>query len=201
MHLGHVRMILETQRILSLDELRLLPCHRPPHRNQPELDSRQRLELLRLAVENLDRVLIDDRELRREGPSYTVDTLQELRSEFGEEVSLILLIGSDAYADLTHWYQWPKLPVLANIAVFSRPGYPLPKTGILSSWLESSRDRQLKQQPAGIVTVLNQVQLDFSATEVRRQLAAGKMPEELPPAVRERIKQQHYYGYKERHLE
>jgi nicotinate-nucleotide adenylyltransferase len=196
-HLGHMKMIVEAQRILALDELRVIPCHSPPHREQPRLNSQQRLELMQVAVNHLDGVVVDDRELRRRGPSYTVDTLRELRAEEGDEISVILFIGSDAYANLMHWHQWRELPVLANIGIFSRPQYPLPESGILAEWLKNSRVEQLKEQPAGAVVALRQMQMELSSTEIRRQLASGHLTEDLTPAVRELIKQRHYYNYRE----
>lgn len=182
-HLGHIHMALAAKKRLNLTELRLLPCHQPPHREQPQLTSEQRRHLLQLAIEGMNGLCIDDREMRRSGPSYTVDTLQDLRKEVGADVSIVLLMGADAYASLTQWHQWQKLLKLAHIGVFLRPGFVLPVSGVLADLLIHSTGRDIEKSRAGSVMVLNQMPIDISATEIRSQLAAGKVPSQLAPNV------------------
>ena len=182
---------------LSLAEVKLLPCHQPPHRGQPQLSSRQRLHLLELAVADLEGLSVDDRELKRDGPSYTVDTLREMRSEFGAGVSFVLLIGMDAYLTLPNWHQWRDLLALTHIAVFRRPGFSLPVSGPLVDLLAQSSSQVLYRQSAGGVVLLDQQQVDISATEIRQQLAQGRLSTYLPPAVQEHIVANYLYRFKE----
>ncbi len=202
-HNGHVQMAIEARQSLDLDEVRLIPCHQPPHRDTPTLSSEQRLSLLRLALQDisaehvnqpeLDHGLrIDDRELWRDKPSYTVDTLRSLREELGNELSVVLMMGADAYSHLTSWYQWQELRELAHIAVITRPNSPLPDEGLLADWLATAddleRNRELiHQSPAGHIVLLRQQLLAISSTDIRQRLAAGKATDDLSPSVADYI--------------
>ena len=91
-HYGHLRTALEVKELYGLDEVRLIPCNSPPHREQPKASAEMRLQMLRLAVENEPGLVIDTRELERDGPSYMVDTLKSLRGEV-DSSSVFLFIG------------------------------------------------------------------------------------------------------------
>ncbi len=197
-HCGHIQMALAAKKCLQLDEVRLLPCHQPPHRESPQLSSQQRLLLLNLAVSNIDGLSIDGRELKRDKLSWTVDTLKECRKEFGDELSITLLMGVDAYNDLQTWHEWQQLPKLAHIGVLQRPEYTMPKKGILADWLESSSAAKIHTQPAGMVIALEQPQLPWSATAVREQLALGVRPRGLPKSVLNYIVAHQLYGFTEK---
>ncbi|ODS23782.1 nicotinate (nicotinamide) nucleotide adenylyltransferase [Candidatus Endobugula sertula] len=185
-HNAHLQMALEAKSSLRLDEVRLVPCHRPPHRDSPTLSSEQRLELLYIAIRDLPGLVIDERELKRDHSSYTVDTLLSFREELGQEISLVLMVGLDAFIHLTQWYQWQRLRKLAHIAVMLRPGCPLPNNGILAEWL-SMVDAQtiIHQQAAGGLLLLEQSLLPISATAIRQQLAEGQLVNNTPPLVAE----------------
>lgn len=201
-HCGHIAMAAAAIDLVGLDELKLIPCHQPPHRERPQLSSEQRIDLLNLALDGSALMQVDDRELRRDGPSWTVDTLSSFRDEWGDDCSLVLLMGADAYSALTTWHQWERLPQLAHIGVFVRPGYSLPKEGILAQWLANSAaaDPQIctAQAPFGSVFAIEQPPLAISATQIRHQLATGILPDTLPLAVRDYIAQQGLYGYSPR---
>lgn len=203
-HSGHIKMAQAAKSILNLDEVRLVPCHLPPHRDTPRQTSVQRLKLLKLAIESVDGLVADDREMKRAKPSWTVDTLKDFRDEFGNDVSLSLLMGADSFGQLTDWHQWQELPKLAHIAVFLRPGYTITYEGVLGEWLDKSLDRKLslkqliRERSAGHVLVLNQSQINISATDIRKQLASGIMPKRLDSKVQHYIKQHQLYGYVEK---
>lgn len=195
-HRGHIQMARSAQSLLGLDTLYLVPCHQPPHRDTPQLTSEQRLALLQLAISDVPGLLIDDRELHRNGPSYTVDTLREWRAEQGDSVSLVLIMGMDAYAQLPSWHEWQSLLSLCHIAVLSRPDYAPPEQGVLHQWLQPSI-APIRQAPAGHVVLLQQPLVPVSATEVRRRLAADENVDDLlSPAVLNYIVQKQLYGYK-----
>src|SRR5450432_1911693 len=105
MHLGHLRVAWEASEALGA-QVRLMPANTPPHRPAPVADAQQRVRMLKAALVGQDRLVLDTRELRRGGPSFTVDTLQELRAESSATQPLILLLGADAFAGLTTWHQW-----------------------------------------------------------------------------------------------
>jgi nicotinate (nicotinamide) nucleotide adenylyltransferase len=124
-HYGHLRSALEVKDSFGLDEVRIIPCAKPPHRKQPEASATMRLQMLELAIKNQPGLKIDTRELDRHKlskltPSYMVDTLKSLRQDF-KDASLLLFIGSDAFKHLTGWHQWQQLFDYAHLVVLTRP--------------------------------------------------------------------------------
>ena len=183
-HLGHLRLALEAAESLGLEQVRLLPCHRPPHRNNPQVDSRQRAEMLHLAMGASSLLSVDERELGREGPSYTLETLQQLRAELGPDVSLVWILGSDAFAHLEAWHRWRELLDWAHLLVVRRPGYALPEQGVLRDWWQAHKaecDDALELAPAGSILVRELRLLPISATEIRALAEAGRSPAYLVP--------------------
>ncbi len=182
-HIGHLRMALELKQQLGLDEMRLLPAHRPPHRDAPQVSSAQRAEMLRIALRDCPDLQLDERELQREKPSYTYDTLNELRAELGNDVSLVLCMGEDAFAGLPNWYCWQELIGLAHLVVIARPGWAIPELGEARDLLvKHQRDvKSLDHEPAGSIVLLSPRLLPISATEIRTQIKAGNSAQFLVP--------------------
>lgn len=181
-HLGHLRAAWEASELLDA-EVRLLPASVPPHRPQPVADVTARVALLRAALAGQTRLGLDERELHRAGPSYTIDTLRELRAEVGQR-PLVLLLGADAFAGLPTWHEWRALSDLAHIAVLARPGESPPFPPELASAIAPRRAElsgTWRRLPAGTVLDLRVTSLDISATEIRRLLAAGREPRFLVP--------------------
>lgn len=198
-HYGHLRPALEAQQALGLGSVRLLPCRLPPHRDRPARDAALRLDLLRLGAREVPGFRVDDRELRRSGPSYTVDTLRELRLEQGAERPLVLLMGADSMRGLGRWYRWRELFDCAHVVVLDRPGYvPEPAAEVAPFVAERylSGPADLRRAPAGGFFRLPVTPLAVSATRIRRLLAQGRSVRFLlPEAVRRHIHQQGLYGY------
>lgn len=141
MHYGHLRPALEAQQALGLASVRLLPCRLPPHRARPGRDAGQRLDLLRLGAREVPGFRVDDRELHRSGPSYTVDTLRHLRQEQGSARPLVLLMGADSLAGLGRWHRWRELFDYAHVVVLDRPGHASQPDGevaaeVAGRWLD-----------------------------------------------------------------
>jgi len=182
-HIGHLRMALELKQQLGLDEMRLLPCHQPPHRGAPGATSAQRAEMLRIALSDCPDLQVDERELRRDRPSYTYETLQDLRLELGSEVSLVLCMGADAFAGLPGWFRWQELIELAHIVVITRPGSSLPESGGAADLLNAQGGEleKLNQAPAGAVVLHSPRLLPISATEIREQILRGESAQFLVP--------------------
>ncbi len=182
-HNAHLRVAWEAAEFLDA-EVRLVPANVPPHRDQPVAGATQRAGLVRAALAGQDRLTLDMRELRREGPSYTVDTLLELRAELGEERSLVLLVGADAFAGLPQWHRWKELFELAHIGVLTRPGHNGTLPTELRTKIASRRcteTRFVRETPAGRVIAIPVTPLDISATQVRALLADGREPRYLMP--------------------
>jgi nicotinate-nucleotide adenylyltransferase len=175
-HLGHLRLALELKQQLGLAEMRLIPCHKPPHRDEPKATSEQRAEMLRIALQDSSELQLDDRELVRNRPSYTYETLQELRTELGSDVSLVLCMGEDAFAGLPNWYCWQELIKLAHIVVIARPGWNLPDSSLAMDLLRKhQRDaNSMNYEPAGSIVLQSPRLLPISATEIRQQIQKGE---------------------------
>ncbi|WP_439510720.1 nicotinate-nucleotide adenylyltransferase [Marinimicrobium koreense] len=195
-HLGHLRMALEAGETLALDEVRLLPCHQPPHRATPDVSSVERTEMLRLALADCPSLVLDDRELHRDGPSYTLDTLKSLRAELGPAVPLIWILGCDAFLGLEQWYGWRELLDWGHLLVIARPGWELPSRGPLAEWLSEHQvaPEALTASPAGAIGVQALRLLPISATEIRSLIQAGRSPQFLlPDAVWQYIRDNNLY--------
>ena len=195
-HFGHLRPALEVHEALALEELRLLPCHIPPHRPQPHAPAAQRVAMLEAAVRAHPAFRIDTRELRRNGPSYTFDTLVSLREELGN-AGLCLLMGMDAFGDLTTWHRWDELIELCHLVVMTRPGADVPAGGELAGFIRRHRApdaAQLQRRPAGLLLFQPVTALAISASRLRALLAEGLSPAFLvPEAVIEIINREGLY--------
>jgi len=191
-HFGHLRTAFELLHFLRLQEMRFVPAGEPPHRDQPHADAALRLRLVEAAIDDQPGFVVDDREVRRGGPSYTVRTLSELRSEFPRR-PLCLAIGMDAFLGLPQWHRWREILELAHVVVAHRPGWGAPGDGALGELLRqrgTTRVADLHDALAGRILVQPVTQLEISATELRNLLAAGLDPRYLvPDAVRSLIRE------------
>lgn len=196
-HYGHLRSALELVERLHLRELRLMPSAVPPHRDTPACPAAHRAAMVALAVAGEPRLVCDDRELRRAGASYTIDSLMELRGELGDGHSLCLVLGCDALLAINTWHRWQELLDWAHVVVIARPGWQLPGEGPVADWLKHHRladPRGLRQRPNGGILVEELRPLAISSTEIRGILAAGRSPRYLlPQAVLEYIEGHHLY--------
>ncbi len=183
-HYGHLRPALDLLEELELAEIRFVPCRIPAHRGTPLISAEQRLALVQLATAGQAGFVSDDRELRREGLSYMVDTLAALRGDFGDETPLCLIVGADAFRELHTWRRWQELPNLAHIVVMQRPGLLKPLAPALDAFTAPRliHDRfALQRKPAGGILFQPVTQLDISATRIRTLLARGQSPRYLLP--------------------
>ncbi len=182
-HYGHLRGALEVRDSLQLDELRLIPSARPPHRDQPGATAAQRLDMVRLAIGEHSGFLVDDCELRRDRPSYTVETLESLRDELGNTVTLFLILGWDAFCGLPGWHRWDELLELASLVVLQRPEQNQDLPEVLKDLLAARSISDPRQADArhGQILCLSQTPLAISATHIRSLVAAGQSPRFLLP--------------------
>jgi len=195
-HFGHLRPALEVQQALGLNEVRFTPAGQPPHRELPHATTPQRLTLLRVAVEDQPGFVVDEREVRREGPSYMVDTLVSLREEVGP-TPLCLILGYDAFLGLPGWHQWHRLIELAHLVITHRPGWNHDDLDdALQSLVQQHETglERLSEQAAGGLLFVPVTQLDISATTIREQIRAGQdIRYLLPDAVYRIITEQKLY--------
>jgi len=182
-HIGHLTVAWEAAELLDA-EVRLMPANVPPHRSSPIATPAERVAMLRAALAGQSRLVLDARELERDGPSYTIDTLRELRAEQGGR-PLVLLLGADAFAGLPSWNRWRELFDFAHIGVLSRPGVDAARPEVLAAEVAARRVDDmaaLRTEPCGNLIELAVTPLEISATRIRELLAAGRDPRYLLPA-------------------
>ena len=203
-HEGHLAIARASAKALSAP-VHLLPAADPPHRAPPGATAQQRALMLDLAV-GCDALLrVDRRELHREGPSFTIDTLAEVRAEIGEDEPLVWIMGLDSLRQLDEWRDWRRIFDYAHVLGAERPGTepgqewlrqhaPVVQGELAPRWCEPV---DLALAPAGGYAPLPIRPLRTeSATEVRRRIAAGTDWESLlSPAVARFIREQGLYGY------
>jgi nicotinate-nucleotide adenylyltransferase len=190
-HFGHLRTALEVHQALSLDQVRIIPLRDPPHRDQPETTTQQRLAMIRAAIADEPAFRLDTQELEREGKSYSVRTLRSLREELGEDIPVCLIIGSDAFRGFPSWHEPEEILQLAHVVVMQRPGDPLPA---LYPERMAKSATELHAAPAGRIYPQPVTQLQISATGIRTLIQAGQSPRYLlPEGVLEIIQRENLY--------
>jgi len=199
-HFAHLRLAEELADALSLQSVRVIPASIPPHREAPRVSIQHRLEMVQLACADNPRLLVDDRECRRSGPSYTVDTLQELRAELGDEQPLCLLMGVDAFMALTTWSRWEQLFALSHIIIAQRPGFELDAAQLPTALAREHLARRTRESvdlrvaPRGRVLAMDIPPLEISATAIRAALREGRSARYLlPDAVLDYIDRNRLY--------
>ncbi|MCI0504743.1 MAG: nicotinate-nucleotide adenylyltransferase [Gammaproteobacteria bacterium] len=187
-HWGHIRTALELRKALAMDVMLMVPCGIPPHREEPDINPQIRLAMLNSAVSGYSELRVDDRELKREGPSYTVDTLRSLRDEKGN-IPLALCVGVDAFIFLDTWHQWKNLIELAHIVVAHRPGWPVESLTqkVSAPLLKMLHDHTvtdnalLHRTPAGYVLMQKVTDIPISSSDIRHCIARGKSIADMVP--------------------
>jgi len=182
-HYGHLRTAFELREAARLSEVRFLPTGNPPHRDPAQASAEERLAMVRAAVEGQPGFSVDDRETRRSGLSYSVDTLGELRAEFPQR-SICLLLGMDAFLGLPNWHRWREILELAHVVVAHRPGWKAPTQGPLGEVMVdrgTGSVRDLHDATAGKIYVHAVTQLEISSTDLRALIARGRDPRYLVP--------------------
>ncbi|WP_053151969.1 MULTISPECIES: nicotinate-nucleotide adenylyltransferase [Pseudomonas] len=182
-HIGHLRGALEVADALGLDELRLVPSARPPHRDVPQVSAQDRLAMVERAVDGVTPLVVDARELQRDKPSYSIDTLELMRAELAAQDQVFLLLGWDAFCGLPTWHRWEELLQHCHILVLQRPDADSEPPDALRNLLaaRSVSDPLALKGPSGQIAFVWQTPLAVSATQIRQLLASGKSVRFLVP--------------------
>lgn len=203
-HYGHLKPAQDVLQNVGLHQVRFLPNKNPPHRETPWLSGELRKHLVEISIADIPQFVLDDRELNREGPSYMVDTLAELKAEFADE-TLCLIMGMDAFDGFTQWHQWQSILNLCHLIITTRPGFTVLDSHMASHYEASFGEHQtmlqarmvkdanaLQQRQHGQILLQSTTLLDISASQIRAALSCGKSIHNLlPENVREYL-QQHY---------
>ncbi len=202
-HNGHLRLAVELYERLNLAQVLFIPVAQPPHRKAPSVSSNMRLKMVQAAVSETDGLNVDDRELRRSGPSYTVDTLVSLRESYPNN-PLGLILGMDTFLSLPTWHEWERLVTLAHLLVVQRPDCSITDQNVIANFLTEYKtftqndfmqnvmidflaehrtftQGDLTNQMVGKVWLTEIPSLTISATQIRSSIATGKNPHYLLP--------------------
>ncbi|MFT8211494.1 MAG: nicotinate-nucleotide adenylyltransferase [Symbiopectobacterium sp.] len=187
-HYGHLRPATALADEIGLTRITLMPNNVPPHREQPEASAQQRKHMVELAIADTPLFTVDDRELQRVTPSYTIDTMEMLRAEMGDEIPLAFIIGQDSLLTLHTWHRGQDLLKVCHLLVCARPGYrTLLDTPEQQAWLEAHRVENaaaLHAQPHGLIYLAHTPLVTISATDIRQRRQKGQSCDDLvPPAV------------------
>ena len=201
-HNGHLHLATTFLKELDLAELRFIPLNTPPHRTAPLASAEQRLEMLKLAVENQANLKVDNCETRRDGVSYTIDTLKHLRKIL-DETPICLLMGMENFNTLNLWHQWQSLSDYAHIVIANRPSNDNVSSDNkltneeMKNFMDDSITQSvedLHQQPAGLIMQLDVPMLDISSTQIRNNFQTNLNSDSLlPNKVLDFIQTHHLY--------
>jgi nicotinate-nucleotide adenylyltransferase len=169
-HNGHIELANYVLAKLNLKEVRFIPCYQPAHRDQPIASVKQRVHMLELALKNKPNLISDEREIKRKGMSYMIDTLQSLRQDFPNS-PLCLIMGYDAYAKLNTWHRWQEILDYAHIIVINRTAYKM--TPFLPE-NQTINPKDLYSNLNGKIYQLQMPPINISATKIRKKLTENK---------------------------
>jgi nicotinate-nucleotide adenylyltransferase len=178
-HIGHLWLATLAADSLGLSHVLLMPAARPPHKSRRAIsNAADRVMMTRLAITGDPRLDLSLVEMERPGPSYTVDSLAQLRTHLGEEVGLVLIMASDSFAEIDTWREPDRLLQIAELAVGPRPGTPMPDP------------RELRERfgpAAARIHLLEGPSLDLSSSDIRTRVAAGRPIRYLVPRAVEEL--------------
>jgi nicotinate-nucleotide adenylyltransferase len=189
-HLGHTLPAKVVADYLSLSQVLLIPANIPPHKATPNVSAKQRAEMVHLACQSEDAFTCDERELKRDGNSYTVDTLKELKAVFPQQ-TLYFIVGLDSLLTFTRWHKYQEILSLCHLVVNTRPNYQL--NNMEKTTLELLNNHQihhideLKKHESGGIFILSQtlpsyhnhLDLNISSSEIRQRLANNQNCQQL----------------------
>lgn len=199
-HNGHVALARYVATLLTPDELRIIPTGQPWQKQTLRTPPHHRTEMARLAFAHLSvPVVVDDIEIKRTGPTYSIDTLGALREQFGMHASISFVMGADQLQGLHTWHQWDGLFGLAHLCVVSRPGFTLDTTHLHPDVAHACQRRrasahQIRQASHGLLFFTDTLDIDVSSTAIRNSIKQGSTAAAmLPPAVLDYAKRHHLY--------
>jgi len=183
-HIAHLQTALEAAELAGLDEVRLLPCANPPHRAPPVASAAQRLAMLKLAVKDEPKLIADNRELLRDAPSYSIDTIESVRREISEDDRLFWLLGEDAFYSLPGWHRFEDILNQCHLLVLKRPDNPCNLPDNLRERVNqcSVAHPCLLHEDGGKIAFITPTAFALSATQIRTRLAKERSVRYLLPA-------------------
>lgn len=195
-HMGHLQTALTLCNNLQLSKLYLLPCGQPVFKSICHANAQQRLDMLELAIQDHLKLQVDTRELFKTSPSYTIETLEELRSEISKVTPLIFILGQDAFCKFNQWKNWQAILNYTHLIVIERQELKTPFSKELVDYLQQHETfdiEMLKQTPHGLIYQYHAGSYPYSSTQIRAAIATHAPPLGLDKKVLDYIKEQRLY--------
>ena len=197
-HFGHIKSALELIKRFEFEQIRFVPCQLSPFKERVFANAQHRWQMLNLVCSSQPKLIADDRELKREGPSYTIDSLIELREEFGDNQSIVLILGVDAYLGFCKWHRYEEIISHCHVLLMQRPGYSLSEAGLkVKSKSEQNSNSECEKEyfgsnktedselltamPHGKIFLSELDKIDISSTLIRETIAQGRQPKYMLP--------------------
>ena len=183
-HLGHIKLALALLEQYNFEQIQFIPCQQSPLKEKTFVDARHRWEMLRIVTRSYDRLTIDDRELKRPGPSYTIDTLKEIHEETQHKRVLVLILGVDTYLDFCKWYHFSEILSFCHVMLLQRSGYTLPNSGCEKELYDAHKTAdftKISSTQNGYIFLSDIEKFDISSTTIRDYISEGKQPKFLLP--------------------
>ena len=178
-HLGHLETAISLKAELKLEHLFFVPCCIPVHKDELKFSSAERLQMIKIALERYPSIELDEREIKRGGKSFTIDTLNELKNVYTDS-PICLIIGMDSYLSIKSWKDWKKFSQLAHLVVLKREGYN-GENVLLESFQKTSDADQLKSQQNGLLFFSNTPLIEVSSSDIRNKISANQNLDNLLP--------------------
>ena len=194
-HLGHIEKIKRLDALCHFNELFFLPCGEHAFKEKTTISKTHRIEMLNIALADFH-FKIDPQELERKGKSYTIETLQQYRKNYGHDVSLSFIMGHDAFCDFMQWQEFTSILNHAHIILLSRPHNLCEFSQDLSNYLlkhQSDDLNLISQKSGGYIFDVKEKDYPYSSTEIREYLQAQKKPLGLDPRVYAYIQKHQLY--------
>jgi len=194
-HNGHVLTISELLEKLPFEKILVIPNFQPPHKESSQVSYKHRYEMARIAFKDIPKTMVDSREYRREGPSYAIQTVQEVLSE-EEKARVVMIVGSDSFVEIDSWYKWKELINLVDFVIMKRPDMPLSKNKKAKDLVSVRRfKKDLFENSKLNIFEIEVTPFKISSSSIREKITEGKKIDHLVNTlVEEYIKEHGLYG-------
>ena len=179
-HLGHLITAESIKKELNFERLFLLPCCVPVHKNSLHYSSKQRLEMLSLAIKEFPSLEIDTREIDRGGSSYMIETLAEIVKEF-KDSTICLIIGMDSFVSFKTWKKWDEFAKLVHLIILPRSTNQHPQKSLDTFDIALDKNH-LNNKISGLLYFSNSELIDISSSDIRGKIASNQNLDGLTPS-------------------
>ena len=198
-HNGHVQTLSELVKIIPFEKILVIPNFQPPHRENTEVSFEHRYKMTSLAFKDLNEVIVDDRDKIRGGVSYAIETVEEVINE-EKKARVVMIVGSDSFAEIKSWYKWRELLRLVDFIVMKRPDMPLFKNKEANDMVShlNYSEELIKRNKKKNVFEIEVTPFRISSSLIRKNIAKGREVDNfLDPSVKDYLEENHLYVKKD----